>query len=57
MLVVESAKHVGAKLTLGEADLDTYTATMNDEHCRDLDSRVVFRYIGGDGNWAAGKAS
>ncbi|KAF2809404.1 uncharacterized protein BDZ99DRAFT_417287 [Mytilinidion resinicola] len=56
MLAVDSAKRVGATLTLGEAGLETYTAAMNDERCRDLDSRVVFRYIGGDEDWATGKA-
>lgn len=50
-LAVDTANRVGAKLTLGEAGLQTYTDAMNDPKCKDLDSRVVFRYLGGDENW------
>jgi 3-hydroxyisobutyrate dehydrogenase len=52
-LAVEAAKTVGAKLALGEAGLKTYTDASNDTTCRDLDSRVVFRHLGGNEDWAS----
>lgn len=52
-LAVETAKNVGAKLALGEVGLETYTGASNDPNCRDKDSRVVYRYLGGDENWTA----
>ncbi|KAI9053704.1 hypothetical protein LZ554_002657 [Drepanopeziza brunnea f. sp. 'monogermtubi'] len=51
-LAVAAAEHVGARLQLGEAGLQTYAAASEDPNCRDRDSRVVFRYIGGDEDWA-----
>lgn len=50
-LAMEMAKGVGSTNVLGQAGLDTYTQAMNDPNCRDLDSRVVFRYLGGNENW------
>lgn len=50
-LAVETAERVGARLALGEKGLEVYTGAMQDERCRDLDSRVVFRYLGGDEDW------
>lgn len=50
-LAVETAQRVGVKLRLGEEGLRVYTETMNDERCRDLDSRVVYRYLGGREDW------
>jgi 3-hydroxyisobutyrate dehydrogenase len=47
-LAVEMAKRVNTKLVWGEAGLATYPATSQDDRCRDLDSRVVYRYLGGD---------
>jgi 3-hydroxyisobutyrate dehydrogenase len=52
-LAVEMAKRVGSKNVLGEVGLETYTAASNDPHCRDLDSRVVYRYLGGNEDWEA----
>ncbi|KAK1763267.1 mitochondrial 3-hydroxyisobutyrate dehydrogenase [Phialemonium atrogriseum] len=46
-LAVEAANRVQARLALGEAGLKTYTDASNDPACRDLDSRVVFRYLQG----------
>jgi hypothetical protein len=46
-LAVESAQRVDAKLMLGEAGLTTYTETAKDPRCYDLDSRVVYRWLGG----------
>ncbi|KAK3312717.1 NAD binding domain of 6-phosphogluconate dehydrogenase-domain-containing protein [Apodospora peruviana] len=50
-LAVEAARRVGAKLLLGDAGLAGYTDASEDPRCRDLDSRVVFRYLGGDEGW------
>lgn len=51
-LAVDAAKRVGVELALGEKGLETYTAAMNDPRCKDLDSRVVYRHLGGDEHWA-----
>ncbi|OJZ80194.1 hypothetical protein ASPFODRAFT_174728 [Aspergillus luchuensis CBS 106.47] len=51
-LAVNLASSVGATLKLGIQGLETYEAASNDPQCFDKDSRVVFRYIGGDENWA-----
>ena len=51
-LAVDAANRIGAKLLLGDAGLQTYTDASADPDCRDRDSRVVFRYLGGDENWA-----
>ena len=50
-LAVDMAERVGSTNVLGAVGLDTYTKAMNDEKCKDLDSRVVYRYLGGDEDW------
>ncbi|KAH1347514.1 hypothetical protein KXX58_003597 [Aspergillus fumigatus] len=50
-LAVEAADRVGAQLRLGVPALQVYQEAREDERCHDLDSRVVFRYIGGDEDW------
>lgn len=50
-LAVEMAKRVNTKLVLGEAGLATYQAVSQDDRCKDLDSRVVYSYLGGDEEW------
>ena len=50
-LACEMAERVGSKNVLGEVGLDTYTKAMNDPKCKDLDSRVVYRYLGGNEDW------
>jgi 3-hydroxyisobutyrate dehydrogenase-like beta-hydroxyacid dehydrogenase len=50
-LAMDLARSVGARLALGESGLGTYEAASEDPRCRDLDSRVVFRYLGGIENW------
>jgi 3-hydroxyisobutyrate dehydrogenase len=50
-LAVESAKRVGVELALGEQGLKVYEETSEDPACRDLDSRVVFRHLGGKEDW------
>lgn len=51
-LAVDLARSVEAKLVLGEKGLETYETASEDSRCRDRDSRVVFRFIGGDEEWA-----
>ncbi|KAL3485857.1 NAD binding domain of 6-phosphogluconate dehydrogenase-domain-containing protein [Aspergillus germanicus] len=52
-LAVEAADRVGAQLRLGVSGLKVYQEASEDDRCRDLDSRVVFRYIGGEEDWEA----
>ena len=50
-LALDAARTVDAKTYLGDVGLDVYTAAAQDPDCVDLDSRVVFRYIGGNEEW------
>ena len=50
-LAVDTARRVGARLALGESGLKVYEGASADPNCRNLDSRVVFRYLGGDEDW------
>lgn len=50
-LAVELARGVGARLVLGGIGLETYEAAAEDPECRDRDSRVVYRFLGGDEEW------
>ncbi|KAL2832253.1 NAD binding domain of 6-phosphogluconate dehydrogenase-domain-containing protein [Aspergillus pseudoustus] len=50
-LAVDLAGSVGARLVLGDVGLRTYESAAEDPRCRDLDSRVVFRLLGGDEKW------
>lgn len=50
-LAVDMAKRVGSKNVLGEVGLETYDGASKDSRCRDLDSRVVYRYLGGREDW------
>lgn len=50
-LAVDAAERVGSKLYLGKAGLDVYQGASEDDRCRDLDSRVVYRFIGGIEDW------
>ncbi|EER28791.1 NAD binding domain of 6-phosphogluconate dehydrogenase family protein [Coccidioides posadasii C735 delta SOWgp] len=50
-LAVEMAQRVGARLALGEAGLKAYADASEDPRCRDLDSRVVYRFLGGIEDW------
>ena len=52
-LAVDAANQAGARLVLGAAGLKTYTDASLDDSCKDLDSRVVFRFLGGDEDWEA----
>ncbi|KAM5343889.1 hypothetical protein ACJ41O_012426 [Fusarium nematophilum] len=50
-LAVDAARNAGATLYLADAGLEVYKGASEDTRCVDLDSRVVFRYLGGDENW------
>ncbi|KJR87774.1 3-hydroxyisobutyrate dehydrogenase [Sporothrix schenckii 1099-18] len=50
-LAVDMAKRVGAQMVLGDASMRTYAATSADPRCQSLDSRVVYRFIGGKEDW------
>lgn len=50
-LAVDMAERVGAKNVLGGVGLETYDGASKDPKCRDLDSRVVYRYLGGNEDW------
>ncbi|KAK0668043.1 6-phosphogluconate dehydrogenase [Cercophora samala] len=47
-LAVDMARQVGAKNVLGMCGLGVYTAASAADDCKGLDSRVVYRYLGGD---------
>ncbi|GAW00523.1 3-hydroxyisobutyrate dehydrogenase [Lentinula edodes] len=46
-LAIQAAKTVDAKLVLADAGLGAYAAATDDPNCRDRDSRVVYRWLGG----------
>lgn len=50
-LAVDMAQRVGACNVLGQVGLETYDSASKDPRCRDLDSRVVYRYLGGVEDW------
>jgi 3-hydroxyisobutyrate dehydrogenase-like beta-hydroxyacid dehydrogenase len=50
-LALDMAKRVGSKNVLGESGFATYDGATNDPKCYDLDSRVVYRYLGGNEDW------
>ncbi|KAF2722999.1 hypothetical protein K431DRAFT_244130 [Polychaeton citri CBS 116435] len=53
-LAVDTARRVDAKLALGEHGLKVYQGASQDPQCTDLDSRVVYRYLGGREDWRDG---
>lgn len=50
-LAMDMAHMVEARNVLGGAGLKIYECASEDVRCKDLDSRVVFRYLGGNENW------
>lgn len=46
-LAVAAAQAAHARLVLGDAALETYESASKDPRCRDLDARVVYRWLGG----------
>ncbi|KAJ5230074.1 hypothetical protein N7489_010782 [Penicillium chrysogenum] len=52
-LALDMARRVGSTNVLGSVGLQIYKEASEDERCKDLDSRIVFRYLGGNENWKA----
>ncbi|KAJ5835976.1 hypothetical protein N7447_002002 [Penicillium robsamsonii] len=52
-LALDMARRVGSTNVMGSVGLQTYKEASDDERCKDLDSRIVFRYLGGNENWMA----
>lgn len=50
-LAVDTAKRVGVRTALGESGLKVYEEASMDPKCKDLDSRVIYRYLGGREDW------
>ena len=50
-LATKMAAEVGAEMVLGDASLGAYERASKDERCVGLDSRVVYRLIGGREDW------
>lgn len=50
-LAVQIADDVGATLLLGRPGLQAYEDACADPRCIDLDSRIMYRFIGGDEEW------
>jgi len=50
-LATEMAERVGARLVLGEAVMGAYEGASGDPRCAGRDSRVVYRYLGGEEEW------
>ena len=46
-LALKAAKDVNAKIILGDELLAAFSAASEDPRCKDLDSRVIYRWIGG----------
>lgn len=55
-LAVSMARTVEARNVLGASGLGVYAAASEAIDCRDLDSRVVYRYLGGREDWAGAEA-
>ncbi|KAH7265763.1 NAD binding domain of 6-phosphogluconate dehydrogenase-domain-containing protein [Fusarium solani] len=51
-LAVSMARRLGSRNALGSTVLGVYTAASEAPDCKDLDCRVVFRYLGGSGEGA-----
>ncbi|KAH0840925.1 3-hydroxyisobutyrate dehydrogenase [Fonsecaea pedrosoi] len=50
-LALDACDRVGAKLCIGQAVLDAFDHASKDPRCAGLDTKVVFRYLGGDEKW------
>ncbi|KAK5655103.1 hypothetical protein OQA88_6002 [Cercophora sp. LCS_1] len=52
-LALDMARRVGCRNALGAGGLGVYAAASESEECRGLDSRVVYRWLGGREDWKA----
>lgn len=53
-LAVDTAKRNDVRLALGHEGLKAYEEACADPKCKDLDSRVVYRLLGGKEDWRKG---
>jgi 3-hydroxyisobutyrate dehydrogenase-like beta-hydroxyacid dehydrogenase len=51
-LAMDMARRLGTRNALGTSGLGVYAAASEAADCKDLDSRVVFRYLGGKEDWS-----
>ncbi|KAK4216952.1 NAD binding domain of 6-phosphogluconate dehydrogenase-domain-containing protein [Rhypophila decipiens] len=54
-LAVDMARRVGSRNVLGATGLGVYAAASEASDCKNLDSRVVYRYLGGKEDWRVKK--
>lgn len=50
-LAIDACKRVGAKLCLGPTTWNSYVEAAKDPRCAGKDSKVIYRWIGGDEEW------
>lgn len=50
-LTIEACKRVGAKLCVGPTTWNAYVEAGQDPRCAGMDSKVIYRWIGGDEEW------
>lgn len=50
-LAMDMARRLGTRNALGSSGLGVYSAASEAADCKDLDSRVVYRYLGGKEDW------
>lgn len=50
-LAMDMARRLGTRNALGASGLGVYSAASEAADCKDLDSRVVYRYLGGEEAW------
>ncbi|OQV03817.1 hypothetical protein CLAIMM_08810 isoform 1 [Cladophialophora immunda] len=50
-LAIAACERVGAKLCVGPTTWNTYVEAGKDPRCAGMDSKVIYRYIGGDEEW------
>lgn len=50
-LAIDAAERVGAQVYIGQRVRETYMQAEEDPKCAGLDSKVIYRWLGGDENW------
>lgn len=53
-LAMDMARRLGTRNVLGTSALGVYSAASEAPDCKNLDSRIVFRYLGGKEDWKKG---
>ena len=52
-LAIDACQRVGAKLCVGPHTWNAYVEAAKDPRCAGMDSKVIYRWIGGDEDWQA----